>query len=183
MTTLSIGDKRLGAILLDSGYVSDESLQEAIGQQVEVGGKLADVLVGMGVISEHRIARAIEENIGIPLVSLPRVNIMPEALAKIPSDLAQDLEAVPFALDDNRIRVAFTDPLDSLIIEEIEDETQCIVEPYKALRKEFQWALATYYPELGLESPDSVAQDTTQRFGVLAVEKGLLSAEQLERGH
>lgn len=179
MTTLSIGDKRLGAILLDGGYVTDDNLQEAISQQVEVGGKLADVLVSMGVISEHRIARAIEENIGIPLVSLPRVNIMPEALAKIPSDLAQDIEVLPFALDDNRIRVAFTDPLDSLAIEEIEDETQCIVEPYKALRAEFQWALATYYPELGLEPPDSVAQDTTQRFGVLAVEKGFLTKDQL----
>ncbi len=180
MTTLSIGDKRLGAILLDNGYVSDENLQEAIEQQVDIGGKLSEALVSMGVISEHRIARAIEENMGIPLVNLPRVNIMPEALAKVPSDIAQDLEVLPFALDDNRIRVAFTDPLDSLAIEEIEDETQCVVEPYKALANEFQWALATYYPELGLEAPDNVVQDTTDRFGLLAVEKGFLTQGQLE---
>ena len=69
MAVLSIGDKRLGAVLLDRGYVSDDNLQDAIGRHAEVGGRLSDILVNIGVISEQRIARAIEEAIGIPLVA------------------------------------------------------------------------------------------------------------------
>jgi type IV pilus assembly protein PilB len=180
MAVLSIGDKRLGAVLLERGYVSDESLQQAIGRHAEVGGRLAEILVNIGVISEQRIARAIEESIGIPLVVLPRVDVMPEAVAKVAADLAYEVGAVPFRLDGNRLRVAFEDPLDALAIEEIEDASGCVVEPYQALQKELRWAMATFYPSLGLEPPTDLDVDSGQRLGTLAVERGLLTEQQLK---
>jgi len=180
MAVLSIGDKRLGAVLLERGYVTDDSLQEAIQRHGEVGGRLANVLVDIGVISEQRIARAIEESIGVPLVNLPRVDVMSDALAKVPGDLAQEVGALPFALDGDRLRVAFGDPLDALAIEEIEDASDCLVEPYQALRNELAWALATYYPELGLEPPPDVNVDVGQRLGALALADGLVTEEQLD---
>ncbi len=180
MAVLSIGDKRLGAVLLERGYVNDESLQQAISRHAEVGGRLADILVHIGVISEQRIARAIEESIGIPLVVLPRVDVMPDALSKIPADLAFEVGAMPFAIDGNRLRVAFEDPLDALAIEEVEDASGCLVEPYQALQKELQWAIATYYPELGQEPPPDFEVDISQRLGTLAVEKGYITDEHLK---
>jgi type IV pilus assembly protein PilB len=182
MAVLSIGDKRLGAVLLERGYVSDESLQQAIGRHAEVGGRLAEILVNIGVISEQRIARAIEESIGIPLVVLPRVDVMPEAVAKVAADLAYEVGAVPFRLDGNRLRVAFEDPLDALAIEEIEDASGCVVEPYQALQKELRWAMATFYPGLGLEPPTDLDIDSSQRLGTLAVERGLITEQQLKDG-
>jgi len=179
MAVLSIGDKRLGAVLLERGYVNDESLQQAIGKHAEAGGRLADILVNIGVISEQRIARAIEESIGIPLVVLPRVDVMQEALDKIPAKLAYEIGALPFALEGNRLRVAFEDPLDALAIEEIEDASDCLVEPYQALQRELIWGLATHYPELGLDPPSDIAIDISQRLGNLAVEKGFIDNEQL----
>jgi type IV pilus assembly protein PilB len=180
MAVLSIGDKRLGAVLLERGYVSDESLQQAIGKHAEVGGRLAEILVNIGVISEQRIARAIEESIGIPLVVLPRVEVVPEAIAKVSSELAYEVGAVPFGLEGNRLRVAFEDPLDALAIEEVEDASGCIVEPYQALHKELKWAMATYYPDLGLEPPADLDVDSGQRLGSLAVERGLIDEKQLQ---
>ena len=112
---------------------------------------------------------------------LPRVEVAPEALAKVPADLAQEVGALPFALEDNRLRVAFHDPLDALAIEEIEDSSDCIVEPYQALGRELQWAIATHYPELGLAPPADFEVDTDQRLGTLAVDKGLLSEAALRQ--
>ena len=180
MPVLSIGDKRLGAVLLDSGYVSDDNLQQAIQRHAEVGGRLSDILVQLGVISEQRIARAIEEAIGIPTVVLTRTDIMSEALSKVPADLAQDVSAVPFAFEGGRLKVAFADPLDAMAIEEIEDAAECHVEPYKALSKEIAWALAIHYPELGLEPPEDYESDAAQRLGMVAIEKKLISQEQLD---
>ncbi|CAN5819157.1 type IV pilus assembly ATPase PilB [soil metagenome] len=179
MAVLSTGDKRLGAVLLERGYVNDEALQQAIGRHAEVGGRLADILVNIGVISEQRIVRAVEESIGIPLVVLPRVEVMHEALSKVPADLAFEVGAFPFAIEGTRLRVAFEDPLDAFAIEEVEDASECTVEPYQALSKELQWAIATHYPELGLEPPQDLEVDVSQRLGNLAVERGLISAEQL----
>jgi len=180
MAVLSIGDKRLGAVLLERGYVTDDALQHAIGRHAEVGGRLTDVLVQIGVISEQRIARAVEESIGIPLVMLPRVDVMPEALAKVPANTAFEVGALAFAVDGHRLRVAFEDPLDALALEEIEDVSGCVVEPYQGLQSEIKWALATYYPELGLTPPVDVQVDTSLRLGALAVAKGLLNPEELQ---
>jgi type IV pilus assembly protein PilB len=179
VAVLSIGDKRLGAVLLERGFVNDESLQQAISRHSQVGGRLGEVLVNIGVISEQRIARAIEESIGIPLVMLPRVDVMPEALAKLAGDVAYEVGALPFALDGTRLRVAFEDPLDALAIEEVEDASGCVVEPYQALRKELQWAIATYYPELGLAPPPDFDVDTSGRLGALAVGQKLITEQQL----
>src|SRR5690625_7271847 len=163
MANLSIGDKRLGAVLLERGYVTVESLQRAIARHSETGGRLSDLLVGLGVISEQRIARAIEESIGIPLVVLPRVDVMPEAIEKLPARIAFELSCVPFSLEGNQLRVAFEDPLAAMSIEEVEDVTGCFVEPYKGLLKEIQWELASYYPELELEASRAIELDLSQR--------------------
>src|SRR5690606_25502798 len=61
------------------------------------------------------------------------------------------------------------------------DASGCLVEPYQALHKELQWALATYYPELGLEPPVDVEVDISQRLGNLAVAGGLITEAQLDQ--
>lgn len=179
MANLSIGDKRLGAVLLERGFVNDEALQKAISHHAESGGRLADILVRSGMISEQRIARAIEESFGIPLVALPRIDIMAEAVARLSGSKAFELGCFPFSLEGNQLRVAFDDPLDALAIEEVEDESGCFVEAFKGLSKEINWALATYYPELGLDIPRDVSFDATGRVGNLAVERGFATEEQI----
>jgi len=111
MSTLTVADKRLGAALLQNGLISDEELERAIALQAERGGRLADALIASGAISERRIAEVIEEQFGIPLVDLHELSIPPEVLKLLPAERARELEAIPFAREGNRLRVAFTDPL------------------------------------------------------------------------
>ena len=168
-------------MLLERDFVTDDGLQRAMARHAEVGGRLAEVLVGLGIVSEGRIARAIEEAVGTPLVALPRAQVDPEALTKVSAETALELRAFPFHLSGNCLRVAFADPLDALAIEEFEDTSGCIVEPYQALAAELAWALATYYPELGLTPPAEIATQLGQRVGELAESLGLVSSEQLGR--
>ena len=183
MSTLTIADKRLGAALIEGGVVSDEDLQRALERQAAVGGRLADTLVEMGLLSERRIAQAIEEKFGIPLVDLHELEIPPEVRALLPAERAKELEAIPFAREGDKLRVAFTDPLDNLKVEEVEDLTGLEVEPYQTLRASFQYALAKNYPELGLEVPEKpkpIPEDQV-KLGEFLVEKGLLTPQQLEQ--
>ena len=181
MAVLSIGDKRLGAMLLERDFVTDDGLQRAMSRHAEVGGRLAEVLVGLGIVSEGRIARAVEEAVGIPVVALPRAQVDPEALSKVSAETALELSAFPFHLEGERLRVAFADPLDALAIEEFEDTSGCVVEPYQALAAELSWALATYYPELNLTPPAEVVTQLGHRVGELAKASGLIDDEQLAR--
>ena len=150
---LSIGDRRLGAILLEQGYVNDLDLQKALVRHAEVGGRLSDILIDSGMVGERRIARAIEEALGIPLVDLLVITPEPSAVAAVSAQTAQTVQAFPFALDGETLRVALADPLSSLAIEALEDDSGLIIEPYQALRDQILWSIATHYPELDLSAP------------------------------
>ncbi|MHA0033696.1 type II/IV secretion system protein [Deinococcus sp. PESE-13] len=181
---LSIGDRRLGAILLDQGYLGDNDLQRALERHSEVGGRLADVLIDSGMVGEKRIARAIEEALGIPLVNLLAVQPDPAALRSIRPQTALNLQAFPFALEGDRLRVALVDPLSSFSIETLEDDSGFDIEPYQALREEVMWAIATHYPELGLDivvpSGASDAGRTGGKLGERLITHGYITDAQLQ---
>ncbi|WP_161882214.1 ATPase, T2SS/T4P/T4SS family [Deinococcus alpinitundrae] len=151
--TLSIGDRRLGAILLEQGYVNDVDLQKALDRHIEVGGRLADILIDVGLVGEKRIARALEEAFGLPLVDLTALTPDPVAIASIPALIAVQVQGVPFALENDTLRVAFVDALNNVAIETMEDESGYTIETYQALREQVAWAIASFYPELGLPIP------------------------------
>ncbi len=182
MPVLSIGDRRLGAILLQLGYVSDTDLQRALEKHSELGGRLADILIDNGIVNERRIARAIEDELGYPLVNLVLLAPEPEVTALIDGNRAQELGAFPFKLENGKLRVAFVDPLNTMAVEAIEDATDLVVDPHQALRDQIKWAIATYYPELGLEIPDlgKISSPEEERLGNRLVKKGLINEVQLE---
>lgn len=184
MSVLTIGDKRLGAILLDAGLLTDEELQLALEKHREVGGSLAEVIVDSGLLSERRIAQAIEDHFGIPLVELHTLEIPPKVKALLPAEKAKELQAIPFALDEEAgvVRVAFVNPLDTLALEEVEDLTGMVVEPYQATKSAFLYALAKSYPELGLPLPPPPSGPSREelKVGELLVQKGLLDRNTLE---
>ncbi|GIW34659.1 MAG: hypothetical protein KatS3mg072_1992 [Meiothermus sp.] len=110
--------------------LGDEELQRALEQHREVGGNLSDIIVELGLLSERRIAQAIEETFGVPMVELVGLEIAPEAKSLIPAERARDLGAIPFSVEGGTLRVALLNPLDNLVLEELEDLTNQIIEPY-----------------------------------------------------
>lgn len=181
MTTLSIADRKLGSILLDGGLISDDDLQRMLVRHAEVGGRLADVVISSGVVGEKRLMQAIEGALNIPTVDLLNTEPQPEALATLPAQIAQNAGVLPFALEGDLLKVAMLDPLSTLTVEVLEDETDLDIEPYQAVRAEIQWRMAQYYPELGLEvkRPDQ-AQGGQERLGEFLVRRGLVTQGDLD---
>ncbi|AKH17316.1 MULTISPECIES: type II/IV secretion system protein [Deinococcus] len=180
---LSIGDRRLGAILLEQGYVNDTDLQKALVRHAEVGGRLAEILIDSGMVGEKRIARAIEEALGIPLVNLLVVTPEAAALQAVRAQTAMQYQAFPFALDGQTLRVAIVDPLSSMAIEALEDDSGLNIEVYQALRDQIMWAIATYYPELHLtvEAPaEAEGGPAGGMLGQRLISRGLISDAQLQ---
>ncbi|BBN93465.1 type II secretion system protein E [Deinococcus grandis] len=180
---LSIGDRRLGAILLEQGYVNDTDLQKALVRHAEVGGRLAEILIDSGMVGEKRIARAIEEALGIPLVNLLVVTPEAAALQAVRAQTAMQYQAFPFALDGQTLRVAIVDPLSSMAIEALEDDSGLSIEVYQALRDQIMWAIASFYPELHLtvEAPaEAEGGPAGGMLGQRLISRGLISDAQLQ---
>ncbi|MFC6617805.1 type II/IV secretion system protein [Deinococcus radiophilus] len=179
--TLSIADRKLGAVLLDGGYISDEDLQRMVVRHAEVGGRLADVMIDSGVVGEKRLALVLSESLGIPMVDLLTTEPEPEALATVPGQVALNAGALPFALEGDLLHVAMIEPLNTLTAEVLEDETGFDIKAYQAMRAALYWRLAEHYPELGLEAqrPDTAAPGQ-MRLGEHLLGRGLVNQAQLD---
>jgi Type II secretion system (T2SS), protein E, N-terminal domain len=67
---------------------------------------------------------------------------------------AQAWNALPLKRSgDSILHVGFVYPLDSKLIETVENATHCKVIVHQVLREHYRWALAMYYPELRLPIP------------------------------
>ena len=64
--------KRLGDILVEAGFLSQDQIQEALEDQKRSGEKLGDILIRLGMITPEAIADALSMHFGYPRVDLAR---------------------------------------------------------------------------------------------------------------
>ena len=67
--------KRLGDMLIELNYITDNDLQEALKIQKDTGGKVGEILVEKGFISEDDLLQALEIQLGIPRVYIDSIVI------------------------------------------------------------------------------------------------------------
>ena len=70
---LGMGRKkiRIGDILVAAGAITEEQLQEALAYQKENGGKLGNVLVDLGMISNEILITLLTQQLGIDYIGVP----------------------------------------------------------------------------------------------------------------
>lgn len=111
---------KLGDLLVQTGNLSEESLQSVLAEQRSSKKRLGEILVEKRLLSERQLAEVLSRQLKIPLISLARYRPMGEALRLVPESVARRLELVPLAiLDNNRLMVAMADPLNVLAVDEI----------------------------------------------------------------
>ena len=183
MITLSIGDKRLGAELIDLGYISDEGMEQVLARYGDQRGGLLDAILDLGLLSEVQLAEVVERVFGIPLVELEQIEVPPEVEALLPAEKAQELRAIPIGRDGNTLRLAMANPLDTYASQDLEDLTGLELELYLTRRSTFQAQLGRHYPELGLQTPapSEAASSRELQLGELLVQEGLITSADMER--
>jgi type IV pilus assembly protein PilB len=102
--------KRIGEILVDLGYVTNDRLTQAERLGNGDGTRLGERLCRLGMIREDDIVHALAIQCGIPQVSLPEEAISEVALKTLPADLAQRYRALPMAIIQGKLRMAMANP-------------------------------------------------------------------------
>lgn len=133
--------KRLGDLLQEKGLLTEEELNEALKLQRESGEKLGDALVKLGLIQPEQMADVLSEHLGIPRVDPNRCYIPSELVNMVPDDLLNGNQILPIELENNLMTVAMTDPLNILIIDELQQATGFNIKPVIATNEEIMTAL------------------------------------------
>ncbi len=140
--------KRLGDLLVDAGVITEEQLMEALKKQRELGLRLGETLIELKFTDENEITEALHRQMGFPIAKIREAKLSPEVIALLPENIVRKHNVVPFELDEdnpNILRVAMSDPLDILAIDDLSIVTNMQIEAMVATPSDVHFAIERYY--------------------------------------
>ncbi len=114
--------RRIGQILVDLGFLTDEQLEIVLEEQEQQPGTLlGKIAEDMQLITDEQLIQALAEQMGMQTVSLEEADLQPELLEKITETMAQLYRIVPISYDENAnsLTVATCDPQNLTIQDEL----------------------------------------------------------------
>lgn len=138
---------RLGDLLIDLGKITIEQLDNALLEQKNTNKKLGEILVDKNYFTENELLEILSEQTGIERVNLSNYNIRQRAVVMIPEALARRLVLIAVDLDKNRniITVAMSDPLNIYAIEDVKMATGMQVKTLLASKSSIVSNFGKYY--------------------------------------
>jgi len=143
--------RRLGQILVDLGFISDEQLvllleeQEAQAEHQPLG-KIAE---DMNLITDDQLAQALAEQLHMQVISLDDVSIAPDLLRRITEPMAQLYKVIPVSYEEdlNRLTVATCEPQNLSTQDELRQFLGYDVKTVVSTERDIQKTLDRYYSE------------------------------------
>ena len=117
----------LGDLLLQSGALREEDLNQALGQQRHQGITLAQALIQGGFAEEKVVIRALAKESGMPFVDLEKGSIKEDVLDMLPSEFALEQGIVPVMQKGGKLVVAIDDPVKRLLVDQLSFVVDCEV--------------------------------------------------------
>ena len=137
--------RKLGEILVIKGLLTEERIQEAIQIQKKTGARLGRIIMDKGWVPEQEVLRALGEQLSVPFVRLRPGIIDPAVAALIDRKTAQRLQVLPLQKVRGELALATTDPQAIPLFDEIEARTGCRVRPVIVQRKDIQESINDAY--------------------------------------
>ncbi len=137
--------KNIGDLLVEKGYITPEILKAAMAEQAASGKRLGAVLVDRGLVTEDQLMETISQRLGIPQVSLSLMVLPPHAIQRISVETARRYTVIPIFLIGNTLTLAMADPLNIIAIDEIKYQTGCEIKRAVCRSSEIKQAIDQYY--------------------------------------
>lgn len=118
--------------MVEAGVLEEPQLRDALRTQRRGPRPLGRILVETGKISEALLVQALSLQLRVPIVDLDRVTIAPEAIGKIPLDVARRHELLPFALTGRKLSVAMADPTNQDVVDGLQSSLGLVLVPHIA---------------------------------------------------
>jgi type IV pilus assembly protein PilB len=141
---------RLGDMLVQAQMVSPAQIDEALAHQRERGGRLGELLVELGHVTEVQLAQVLSNQLSVPWVNLYHVDFSRELLNLLPAEMAEKYGAIPVYVRKVRkqgdtLFVATDDPTNDLSLAEIAVQVDMPVKPMVASSSDVRNAIRVYY--------------------------------------
>ena len=124
-----MAQRRLGQILVDLGYLSEDQLWDVLEEQKQSPGEiLGQVALKLGLISNEQLTEALAEQWGMPVVNLEETNIPPKVIDLVPSTMAEVYKIMPISMRDGVLTVAMGDPQNLAALDDLRNFLGIVLE-------------------------------------------------------
>jgi hypothetical protein len=132
-------------MLVKDGICTHQQIEDAVRNQVIMGGRIGTNLVELGVLDEETLARYLSRIHELPAMS--GENIQPEerALSRMPPEVVDRLNIIPFIIESKRIQVLCIDPRDVKALDEVAFITGLTPDPIVVPEIRFWQLLRDFY--------------------------------------
>ena len=148
--------KRLGDILVESGFLNATELAEVLSVQKETGKRLGEVIVESGLMSEFDILRAVSSQYNYPIIDLSGIDVDPKATALLTQKFCEDNVVFPIGFDGDNLVVAIDDPMNITIEDELQFQTGYQISLMLATHTSIIDAIKVHY---GRENANKAAEE------------------------
>lgn len=147
-STLPISQEELKSILISSGVIKDTDWVEAERNAARRRRGIDEVLIERGFFNERYLYELIGDAIKIPYVNLRKRRIDPEAIACLDAKIADEVQAIPFSLDNETLKIAFVDPRNQANIETVQANVKYKFKPFMTSARNFAFAFRLYQRDI-----------------------------------
>lgn len=133
--------KELGEILLEADLVTEGQLNQALALQRTYGERLASILVRQRVLTEKFAVTYLGRQLGVPPVDLSKQEIDLGLLDVVGLDLCERHLIFPIKVEGTRLQLAMSDPMDHVLVSEIEFKSGVRLSPMIALESSVKNAI------------------------------------------
>ncbi len=159
---------RIGDVLKQYGYITEEQLQIALQKQNKEKGKLlGNILIELGYVTERQILEALGQIMHVPLVDLKGYTPSIDAVARIPKQLAVKYNVIALKEKDGKLYTAVSDPLNFYALEDLRQGTNMQIVICLAEKENISRAIDKYYSEVEAKL---VAREANRVMGLEAQE-------------
>ncbi|HNV24368.1 MAG TPA: GspE/PulE family protein, partial [Candidatus Omnitrophota bacterium] len=141
---------KLGQLLLQKGLITEKQLDEVIAIQKKEGGRLGEIFTEKGYVSEENMIAALGNQLGIPYYSSEKPDALTpnpdqELETLVPSDFARKNTVLPLSKTITSLTCAVCDPLDLILIDNLKRITGCDINVVLATKSTIQKAINAFY--------------------------------------
>jgi type IV pilus assembly protein PilB len=135
----------LGEILLSHGLLTPDELDAALHERGAKGGQLGEVLLQLGFIDEETLLRCLGQQLRLPSVRLRDGLVDPSVVKAIPRAKAEAFRALAMFQVRGTLTVAMAEPQNLEQLDELERITRLRIRPVLALRSAIEKMLPRCY--------------------------------------
>jgi type IV pilus assembly protein PilB len=140
--------RKLGQILVDFGYITDDQLWDVLEEQKQSPGEvIGQVAVRMSLVTAEQVTEGLAEQWGMPVVNLGDTNIAPKVLELVPQTMCELYKIMPISLVNEVLTVAMADPQNVSALDDLRNFLGYDVRGAVSSEEDVDAAIERYYSE------------------------------------